>query len=107
VPPTSPLMMRDRTLQGIVFAGWAVAVPALAAGLALESPAWLAAGAWSLFAAVVIGALDNAFVLLQVARQLPERDQPEHHEIREQQGRHGRRTREYLLEERGARLTQI
>src|SRR6187200_2634468 len=44
-----------RSLQTIVFIGWLSAVPALAAGFALESAAWLAAGAWSLFVAVAIG----------------------------------------------------
>ena len=50
--PSSPFLMRDRRLQAIVFAGWTLAVPALAAGVALESPLWIAAGAWSLLAAV-------------------------------------------------------
>jgi len=88
VAPTPPLLMRDRTLQTIVFIGWAFAVPALAAGFAFESPVWLAAGAWSLFASVAVGALDNTFVLLDVPRQHPQRNQPEHDEIREPQRRH-------------------
>jgi hypothetical protein len=104
--PAPPLLMRDRSLQTIIFMGWAFAVPALAAGFGLESAPWLAAGAWSLFAAVAIGALDNTFVLLHVARQHPQRDQPEHDEIRKQQRRHRRRAGENLLEHRGARLTQ-
>lgn len=68
--PGSPLMMRDRSLQTIVFMGWVCAVPALATGFGLESAAWLSTGAWSLLVAVAIGALDNTFVLLQVARPL-------------------------------------
>jgi len=68
VAPTPPLLMRDRTLQTIVFTCWTVAVPALATGLALESAFWVAAGAWSLFVAVGIGALDNTFVLFHVPR---------------------------------------
>jgi hypothetical protein len=62
-PPPSPLAMRDRTLQAIVFAGWTIGVPALAAGLSLESPVLVATGAWSLFAAVLIATLDNILVL--------------------------------------------
>ncbi len=64
VPPPSPLAMRDRTLQSVVFAGWTLAVPALAAGLFLESVPLVALGGWSLLAAVAIGTLDNVFVLL-------------------------------------------
>lgn len=63
IPPPSPLAMRDRTLQAIVFAGWTVGVPALAAGFGLESARWLAVGGWALFAGVIVGALDHAFVL--------------------------------------------
>ncbi|MBI3403015.1 MAG: hypothetical protein HY048_16490 [Acidobacteria bacterium] len=62
-PPPSPLAMRDRSLQAIVFGGWTIGVPALAAGLYLESPALVATGAWSLLAAVLIGTLDNILVL--------------------------------------------
>jgi hypothetical protein len=75
VAPASPLLMRDRSLQAIVFMGWAVAVPALAAGFGLESAALIATGAWSLFVAVAIGALDNTFVLLHVVGQHPQREQ--------------------------------
>ena len=70
--------MRDRRLQAIVFAGWTLAVPALAAGVALESPLWIAAGAWSLLAAVATGAIDNVFVLLHVVRQGPQGDHSRH-----------------------------
>ena len=64
-PPPSPYVMRDRTLQAVVFAGWTAGVPALAAGLYLESPGFVAAGAWALFAAVLIGTMDNVFVVLR------------------------------------------
>jgi hypothetical protein len=97
VAPVSPLMMRDRTLQTIVFLGWTFAVPALAVGFALESSLWTAGGAWSLLAAVVTGALDNVFVLLHVTRQHPQRDQAEHDQIREQPRRQRRRAGEDLL----------
>jgi hypothetical protein len=74
-PPAPPPAMRDPMLQTIVFAGWTVAVPALAIGFAFESSILLAAGAWSLFAAVAIAVLDHVFVLLHVVRQAPARDQ--------------------------------
>lgn len=66
IPPPSPHVMRDRTLQAIVFAGWTVGVPALAGGMFLESPGLIGAGAWSLFVAVAIGALDSVLVLAHV-----------------------------------------
>jgi hypothetical protein len=40
-----------RARQALVFAGWNVAVPALAAGMFLESAPLVALGAWALFAA--------------------------------------------------------
>jgi hypothetical protein len=64
-PPRPPLSMRDRTLQAIVYAGWTIGVPSLAAGLYLESPGLVAAGAWSLFAAVTIGMIDNLSILIR------------------------------------------
>ena len=63
VPPPSPHAMRDRALQAIVFAGWLVAVPAMAAGLFLESASLMSVGAWSLFAAVAVAMLDNIMVI--------------------------------------------
>jgi hypothetical protein len=63
-PPPSPLTTRDRTLQAIVFTGWTIGVPSLAAGLFLESPALVASGAWALFAAVAIGTIDNVLVVM-------------------------------------------
>jgi hypothetical protein len=63
VPPPSPHVMRDRSLQAIVFGAWTVGVPLLAAGMFVESAQLVAAGAWALFLGVSIGALDNAFVV--------------------------------------------
>jgi hypothetical protein len=63
-PPPSPHTTRDRTLQAIVFAGWTIGVPALAAGLFLESPALVACGTWALFAGVAIGTIDNVLVVM-------------------------------------------
>jgi hypothetical protein len=104
IAPPSPHTMRDRSLQAIVFAGWCVAVPALAGGLFLESAALVGIGAWCLFAAVAIATLDNAFVLLHMARQHPQRNQTEDHEIREEQRRHRGRSAEDALEQRGSGL---
>jgi hypothetical protein len=66
VPPPSPFTMRDRLLQTVVFTGWVFAVPALAAGFFFNAVPLLAAGAWTLFAAVLIGAFDNAIVVSRV-----------------------------------------
>ncbi len=63
VPPAAPLTMRDRTLQALVFAGWTAGVPLIADGMFRASAARVAAGAWLLFCAVLIGALDNVFVV--------------------------------------------
>ena len=68
VPPPSPHDMRDRWLQALVFAGWTIAVPALAAGMAAESPRLIGIGAWTLFAAVLIAALDSGLVVAQAFR---------------------------------------
>jgi hypothetical protein len=62
-PPPSPHAMRDRTLQAIVFASWTIGVPTVAAGMALESARLVGAGAWTLFAAISIAALDNIGVV--------------------------------------------
>jgi hypothetical protein len=63
VPPPSPHVMRDRSLQAIVFAGWTIGVPALAGGMFLESTRLVSVGAWSLFASTAIALLDNAAVV--------------------------------------------
>jgi hypothetical protein len=107
VAPAPPLTMRDPLLQAIVFVTWTLAVPALAAGFALESAVWIAAGAWSLFAAVSTAALDNVFVLLHVVRQTPERDQRKDDQIREEERRHRRRAGQNFLEQRPSRLPEI
>jgi hypothetical protein len=62
-PPPSPFVMRDRALQGIVFAGWTIGVPALAWGMFRASAGLVGAGAWALFASVLLATLDNVFVL--------------------------------------------
>jgi hypothetical protein len=59
-PPASPHAMRDRFLQAVVFAGWSIGVPALAAGLFFESSPLVGLGAWALFAGVSVGTIDNA-----------------------------------------------
>jgi hypothetical protein len=63
VAPPSPHAMRDRMLQTVVFAAWTLGVPALASGMFLESAALVSAGAWSLFAGVVVSTLDTSFVV--------------------------------------------
>jgi hypothetical protein len=90
VPPASPFTMRDRALQAMVFAGWTIGVPSLAAGMFLEAPRVVATGAWSLFAAVAIAAVDNVIVLTHMRRQHPQPDEAERDEIREEQRRHRR-----------------
>jgi len=68
VAPPSPHVMRDRWLQTLVFGGWTAGVPSLAAGMFLESAPLVATGAWALFAAVVIGTVDNVFVVANASR---------------------------------------
>jgi hypothetical protein len=63
-PPPSPHVMRDRLLQAVVFGGWSIAVPALAAGLFWESAQLVGLGAWALFVGVALGTLDNTFVVI-------------------------------------------
>ena len=67
-PPPSPHVMRDRSLQAIVYGGWTIGVPALAAGMFFASAPLVGAAAWSLLAAVAIATLDNVFVVAQVFR---------------------------------------
>jgi hypothetical protein len=71
VVPPSPHDMRDRFLQAIVLAGWTVGVPALAGGMFVESARLVALGAWSLFAGVVIAALDSALVVAHAVEARP------------------------------------
>jgi len=103
VPPPSPLVMRDRSLQAIVFAGWSIGVPALAAGMFFESPPLAAAGAWSLFAAVAIATLDNVLVLTHMRRQHPQSYQRERHEIGKEQRRQRRGAGQDAFEHRRPR----
>lgn len=63
VAPPSPHRMRDRSLQAIVLAGWVAGIPALAAGIALESARLVALGAASLFVAVGVAGVDHIGVL--------------------------------------------
>jgi hypothetical protein len=63
MPPPSPHVMRDRTLQAIVFIGWTVGVPALAIGMWESSARWVGLGAWALFVAIAIGTLDNTLIV--------------------------------------------
>jgi hypothetical protein len=67
-PPPSPHVMRDRSLQAVVFGGWTIGVPALAAGMFLASAPLVSIGAWSLLVAVVVATLDNVFVVAPVFR---------------------------------------
>lgn len=70
VPP-SPWTMRDRMLLTITFAAWTIGVPAIGLGLAFEQVGLLAAGAWALFAGVVLGGADSVFVLRHAWRLAP------------------------------------
>ena len=64
IAPPSPRVMRDRSLQTIVFIGWTLGVPALAGGMFFESAMLVRFGAWALFAGVVLATVDNALVIL-------------------------------------------
>jgi hypothetical protein len=75
-PPPSPHVARDRFLQALVFAGWSVGVPALAAGLFLESARLVGLGAWALFVGVAIHTIDNTFVVIGTASRHSLRDRP-------------------------------
>jgi hypothetical protein len=68
VPPPSPQAMRDRSLQAIVFAAWTAGVPALAAGMSLESARLVGVGAWALTLGVFIAAIDNVLVVAHAVR---------------------------------------
>src|SRR5262249_35159905 len=85
VLPPSLHSMRDRVLQGIVFAGWTLGVPALAAGMFLESAALVRAGATSLLIAVALAIVDNAFVVFSPVS-------PHAHQNRSTSGSHVQRT---------------
>ena len=68
IPPPSPHTMRDHSLQAIAFAGWTVAVPALAAGMFLESAPLIGLGAWSLFVGVAVATVDDVGVIAYAIR---------------------------------------
>lgn len=63
VAPLSPHVMRQRTTQAIVFAGWTFGVPVLAGGMFFESARLVRLGASALFVAVVLAAADNILVV--------------------------------------------
>jgi len=60
--------LRDRMLQAVVFVGWSIGVPALAAGLFLESATLVAGGAWALLASLAIATLDTISVMAPATR---------------------------------------
>jgi hypothetical protein len=62
-PAPDPDRMPDRRLQWIGLAGWSGAVPLLAAGMSLERPALVAAGAALLLTAAASGAVNAARIL--------------------------------------------
>jgi hypothetical protein len=76
VPPPAPHSLRDRFLQTVVYCAWTIGVPSLAAGMYLESATLVALGAWSLFAGVAVGTLDNVFVIAPAFRALPPKTAP-------------------------------
>lgn len=54
--------------RAVSYYGWLAGVPALGAGLFLDAPIVLAAGAWVLFGAVVLAAIDGAIVVRGLPR---------------------------------------
>ena len=72
----SPHGMRDRTLQAIIFFGWTIGVPAVGAGMLLESPLLVRSGAWALFASVAIATVDAIGVVAQSIRRPTVRVRP-------------------------------
>jgi hypothetical protein len=66
--PPSPLVVRDRWLQAIAFAGWTFGVPLLALGMFDESAGLVRLGAWSLFVGLAIGTIDNLCVVVPALR---------------------------------------
>src|SRR5262249_26061852 len=64
IAPASPHTMRDRRLQAIVFVGWTIGVPLLAAGMFFESADLVRLGAWALFTGVTTAIVDNVFVVI-------------------------------------------
>jgi hypothetical protein len=66
--PPSPHVMRDRHLQAVVAAGWAIGVPLLAAGMFRTSAAMVGGGAWAIAAAMAVATLDNVWVVARAFR---------------------------------------
>ena len=62
-PPVLPLAMSNRGIQAAVFYLWTAGVPALAAGVWLESALLVAAGGSVLLSGVVLGGVNSALVL--------------------------------------------
>ncbi len=62
-PPVMPHDMASRGFQVAIFCLWTAGVPALAGGLFFESPMTLAAGAWTLLGAAVLGGINGVVVL--------------------------------------------
>ncbi len=54
-----PYAMPIRSLQQVIFTGWAFAVPSIAVGFALNAIPLLSAGAWTLLAGVILSAVGN------------------------------------------------
>jgi hypothetical protein len=67
-PAPPPHDMPVPGLQRASFALWLVAVPLLAAGTTLSRPSMIAAGAWLLLAAVVLGGADAAAIARRAFR---------------------------------------
>jgi hypothetical protein len=88
-PILPPYGMHNRSLQELVFAGWTFAVPALAVGFAMNAIPLLAAGAWTLFGAVVLSGAGNARVVWRVIAGFPAPGVPDVHFF-EEFSEHGR-----------------
>ena len=76
VPPPSPHVMRDRSLQAIVFGAWTAGVPALATGMWTMSARLVSVGAWALFVGVALATLDSVLVVAPALRAGAARSRP-------------------------------
>lgn len=63
-----PYRLASRNVQAAATLLWAAGVPALAAALYAESPAWISASAWALLAATALGTWNTARVLRRAYR---------------------------------------
>jgi hypothetical protein len=61
-PVPSPHAFPSATLLRTVFFLWSIGVPALGVGLVLNAPAFAAAGAWAIFAAVILSGANGVRV---------------------------------------------